>query len=474
MITTPTRTQGRNGKATKIGHVPISREIVYRPLSSIRPSPENDQLYKPIDTTDPDFLALVKSVKANGVREALFISIDDYIGSGHRRYAAAKKAGLETVPCRTAEIRRGDPGWLQFLRDCNMQRVKSLDEVLREEVVSADPEEAYRRLRKYRADQADVSVDTIEMGDVKRRARITKAKRPFLDAILRIIEEYKASLPLSVRQIHYYLLNNPPLIHASKPGSIYCNNMKSYKAADELTIRARITGEIPISGAIHDVTRPVVKWNVHANSTPFIRAELDGFLKGYYRNLMQSQPNHIEIIGEKNTIDGVIRPVAADYTLTYTIGRGYSSLPPRHEMAMRFRRSGKEKLILLVLSDFDPEGEDVGRSFAQSMRDDFGITNIVPVKVALTGDQVAQLNLPPGLKAKKNSSRRKGFVDRHGENVFELEAVPPTTLQRFLRETIDSLIDIDAYNAEVDREKEDAAFLDGVRQKAHRLIGSLE
>ena len=57
-------------------------------------------------------------------------------------------------------------------------------------------------------------------------------------------------------------------------------------------------------------------------------------------------------------------------------------------MAVRFKRSGKEKLILLVLSDFDPEGEDIGRSFAQSMRDDFGITNIVPIKLALTAEQV--------------------------------------------------------------------------------------
>src|SRR5207302_7052780 len=125
--------------------------------------------------------------------------------------------------------------------------------------------------------------------------------------------------------------------------------------------------------------------------------QLDGFLKFYYRNLMQSQPNHIEIVGEKNTVAGIIRPVAMDYTVPYTIGRGYSSLPPRRDMAVRFWRSGKEKLLLVVLADQDPEGEDIGRSFAQSMRDDFGITNIVPIKVALTAEQVESLHLPPNL-----------------------------------------------------------------------------
>src|SRR5262249_47216456 len=158
---------------------------------------------------------------------------------------------------------------------------------------------------------------------------------------------------------------------------------------------------------IHDVTRPVVTWEVHRDTAPFLRAQLDGFLKGYYRDLMQSQPNHVEIIGEKNTIEGALRPVAMEYTIPYTIGRGYSSLPPRRDMADRFRRSGKERLILLVLCDFDPEGEDIGRAFAQSMRDDFRIGTIRPIKVSLTAEQVDNLGLPPNLTAKKASSRRR-------------------------------------------------------------------
>jgi hypothetical protein len=188
---------------------------------------------------------------------------------------------------------------------------------------------------------------------------------------------------------------------------------------------------------------------------------------------MRSQPNYIQIIGEKNTIEGAIRPIAREYTIPYCIGRGYSSLPPRGHLAERFERSGKEELILLVLSDFDPEGEDIGRSFAQSLRDDFDIDNVHAVKVALTADQVETLRLPPLMKAKEGSSRRRKFVERHGENVHELESVPPDTLQQLLRDAIDSVIDIDAYNAEIDSEREDAAFLDGVRRRAHVVLGGL-
>jgi hypothetical protein len=68
---------------------------------------------------------------------------------------------------------------------------------------------------------------------------------------------------------------------------------------------------------------------------------------------------------------------------------------------------------------------------------------------------------------------RKGFVERFGENVFELEAIPPATLQQYLREAIDDVLDLKAFNAEIDREKEDAAYLDTVRNRAHAMLGEL-
>jgi hypothetical protein len=35
--------------------------------------------------------------------------------------------------------------------------------------------------------------------------------------------------PLTVRQVHYLLLNDPPLRHDKKPGSVYVNDKASYK-----------------------------------------------------------------------------------------------------------------------------------------------------------------------------------------------------------------------------------------------------
>jgi hypothetical protein len=176
----------------------------------------------------------------------------------------------------------------------------------------------------YREASAHVEPQAMTIIGKKRRCRITDAKRPMLDAILAILQERQRYWPLSDRQIHYALLNNPPLRHASKPDSIYRNDLSSYKSLTELLTRARLTGEIPMR-AIADETRPVITWDVHRDCRSFIRHELDGFLKNYWRDLMQSQPNHVEILGEKNTLLSIIKPVAMKYCIPLTVGRGFSS-----------------------------------------------------------------------------------------------------------------------------------------------------
>jgi hypothetical protein len=312
----------------KLGHVSI-QDV---PLVLIWPSPKNNRLYRPVADTDPEIMALAESIRRDGLLEPLVITTDRCILSGHRRYAACKLAGLASVPCRVKDIASSDPRFLVLLREYNRQRVKGLDEVVREEVLSADPEEAYRLLVAHRRQRAVVNADTIAIEGHKHRARITAAKAPFLDAIQTVLDARREFWPLTDRQIHYALLNDPPLIHAGKPGSRYQNTTASYKALCELLTRARLAGRIPFS-AIHDPTRPVEVWNVYPQPAPYLREQLAEFLQGYYRDLQQSQANQIEIVGEKNTIERIVSPVAAEYCIPLTIGRGYSSLPPRHALA---------------------------------------------------------------------------------------------------------------------------------------------
>lgn len=106
----------------------------------------------------------------------------------------------------------------------------------------------------------------------------------------------------------------------------------------------------------------------------------------------------------------------------------------------------------------------------RSMRDDFDIDNVEGVKVALTGAQVREMELPPMMQAKTGSAHYTKFTAAHGHDVFELEAIPPDKLQELLRNAIDRVMDKEAFNAELDAAKGDAAFLAGVRARVHGTL----
>ena len=455
MTAAPSRRGGKGWPKADRGTIP---QIEWVPVRDLKPATINDVIYKPVRPDDPAVKELTGLVREFGVKVPLAVTLDDVVLSGHRRLVAAIAAGLEVVPVIREPFTSGHPDFDKLLVTFNQQRDKDPGELIREQLVLTDPEEAYRAVASHRAEKARVRAATIDLGERRRRSRISRAKRPFLDAVLKILEDLEDYLPLTDRAIFYQLLNAPPLVHASKPESRFRNNKQCYKATTDLLARARIEGLIPWD-SIGDETRPVTVWQTFPNVGAFMRREIDRFGNGYARDLTMGQPNHVEIVGEKNTVEGTIRPVAMEYRIPYTIGRGYCSLPPRHDMHRRFKASGKERLVILFLSDHDPEGVDIPSSFAQSMRDDFGIQSIDAVKVGLNAEQVRVLNLAPNSAAgdKSGGARFKKFSERYGLAAYELEAVPPELLRQWLREAIASVIDVGCFNAQVAEEKRECA-----------------
>jgi hypothetical protein len=446
--------------------------ILEVPIQLVLPSPENDELYGPCDLSNPDDADLSTDVAKNGVLEPIGITRDWFVVTGHRRLWAAKTAGLTTIPVRLLDIWRehySQSDWVRLLRQHNFQRERTLDEHVREELVDIDPEDAYQVLTEHRRERAVVTTETFSIVGVKSRKAVSDAKRFMVAAIQRVLRNLGEFWPLSDRQVHYQLLNNPPLIHASKPNSVYANNKRSYDALVELLTRLRLDGTIPME-AIADETRPSTIARCHASTTPFLAQEIDWFLKGYRRNRQQSQPNYIEVFAEKNTVMPILSPVVDEFCIRLTAMRGYISLPPRIELANRFHASGKKKLVLLILSDLDPDGVEIGQSLARSMRDDFGIGELYPVRVALTREQVVEHQLPPQLKAKSSSSQYSKFARQFGDDAYELEALPPEVLQGILRNAIEDALDIRAFNSEVAAEKNDAAELLGLRGHVIRAL----
>jgi hypothetical protein len=108
-----------------------------------------------------------------------------------------------------------------------------------------------------------------------------------LSKVIKVIKEHEEFWPLSLRQIHYCLLNDPPLIHSGKSGSRYRNDKKSYRALIDLVTRARHENAIE-HDVIDDPTRPMTVWEVQPNLSSYYARQMEDLLNGYWRDLMQS------------------------------------------------------------------------------------------------------------------------------------------------------------------------------------------
>ena len=213
-----------------------------------------------------------------------------------------------------------------------------------------------------------------------------------------------------------------------------------------------------------------------SNVQSFYEQECDEFLVNYLFDLMQSQPDHIEIVFEKTALENVISPIAEEYGIKLAPSRGQDTTRPIYDIAKRYKDSGKEGLTLILLTDCDPDGDVIANSIPQRLRDDHRIEKIKPFRCALTMEQVNDLKLPESFeRAKETSPNYRRYMEKYDTDlVWELEAVPPKTIQKMLRDVIVGVIDRKAYNAEVAQQEMDVRHIAVKRARLLRLWKELE
>lgn len=264
------------------------------------------------------------------------------------------------------------------------------------------------------------------------------ATRALITQCNTIIAHYQsANLRLTLRQLYYQLVSR----------NVIPNSEKSYKSLGKTISEARLAGLVDWD-AIEDRVRRPERASQFASLQSLARAALASWRLPRWAD----QPNYVELWVEKDALSGVLAPLADEFHIVLMVNRGYSSQSAMYESACRFNTDGDDKpKYLLYLGDHDPSGEDMVRDVRDRL-EMFGVQDLTVTKVALTMDQVEEHNPPPN-PAKMSDSRAEAYVAEHGAHSWEVDALPPETLQDLIRDAISEHIDLELYNDTIRREQ---------------------
>jgi len=213
--------------------------------------------------------------------------------------------------------------------------------------------------------------------------RFNAASQKLIVVINEILANYAiAGYDISLRQLYYQLVSR----------NIVENTEKSYKNIGKLVSDARLAGLVDWD-MIRDRGRVTVG-NSHWDSpADIVRSAANSFRICRWEN----QKNYIEVMVEKQALEGVLIPVCRDHDVRFMANKGYTSSSAARDTSIRFNdamSAGKE-VHVIYLGDHDPSGIDMSRDVDDRLRlFTYGV-GVTVHRIALNMDQVKTFNPPP-------------------------------------------------------------------------------
>lgn len=258
-----------------------------------------------------------------------------------------------------------------------------------------------------------------------------KETQKMVDLILELVEEY--DVPLSVRQVHYRLVEIPK---ANLP-----NTMSTYQKVSRILTNMRYAGLLDWDKIV-DETRTIYKTTSYEN----IDEALNRLLERYRRNRWIENEYYLEVWTEKRTLISQFYEITNEYDVFLASGGGFSSSTYIYRAVGRLSAYRNKKIVILYFGDLDPSGdfmdEDIEKRFAE-----WGI-NLEFRRIALTEEQLDKYKLQKKFDVKKKygneiknkiaqDPRAKRMLEKYGE-IFqvELEALSPKVLNELLKNSI--------------------------------------
>ncbi len=280
------------------------------------------------------------------------------------------------------------------------------------------------------------------MKEKYREVTFHKESKGILDQLLEIADEYAAQkIKLTLRQLYYQLVAR---------GFIE-NEEREYKKISRILKKARYGGVVDWE-SIEDRSRtPQIPY--HFESVPdFIKTMMHNFK----RDRWDGQDYYLELVTEKDALSSVLSPIVHEkYHMGFNVVHGYSSITSIYDMSKRFMEAlnAGKKGVLLYVGDHDPSGLDMVRDVRERLSELLRYAPVDVIPVALTMDQIHEFNPPPN-PAKITDSRAKSYIEQYGAASWEVDALRPDALIRFVEAAIRGYLDVGLMDEVVKREQE--------------------
>jgi hypothetical protein len=286
----------------------------------------------------------------------------------------------------------------------------------------------------------------------------------FLEHVQEVLHQLESYWPLTLRQVYYRLV-----------ASLLIENAQSeYARLSRLLVKARLDGLVPWE-AMEDRARSTLPSAGWKDWSDFVSCELDDFLTGFRRHLIQSQDVALEVWLEKDALSRIVQQTAFPYCVPVVVARGFSSVSYLHECRKRIEAHAAlgKRTEILYFGDQDPSGWEMLPSMLTTLQAEMGLGDLVTgIRCALTPELVEQYDLPRDPAAfKPTDTRARKYMEQFGDLAVELDALPPATLESIIRESIESRLDLERFEAERAREVDDQSRIEGLRSDVHRFVG---
>lgn len=274
-----------------------------------------------------------------------------------------------------------------------------------------------------------------------------------------VLEEYaKEGYDLTLRQLYYQMIARD-LFPASwvdvQTGTK--NNQKNYNRLGSIVNDARLAGLMDWD-MIVDRVRSTERNSHWAHPGAILKASARWFAIDKW----QDQPVHVEVMCEKQALEGVLLPVCEELDIGFTSNRGYTSQSFMYRKGKELaRRLEEEKeVVILYLGDHDPSGLDMDRDVHERLRmfatkeffDDLDPEAVRLERIALTMPQIKKYQPPPN-PAKTTDSRYAAYIRQHGDESWELDAIEPRALAKLVRRAVEALLDEDLWEQACEDER---------------------